>query len=85
MSYCEPIKSEVVSGAMGFIRHQEEKLAAKFLRWQYEKQKLPLPAEADLMTQTVRIVDEAHRIARERGGNLLEIMKELVSGFLEKK
>ena len=70
---------------MGFIRNQEEKLAAKFLRWQYEKQKLSLPAEADLMTQTVRIVDEAHRIARERGGNLFEIMKELVSDFLKKK
>lgn len=70
---------------MGFIRNQEEKLAAKFLRWQYEKQKLSLPAEADLMTQTVRIVDEAHRIARERGGNLFEIMKELVRDFLKKK
>lgn len=70
---------------MGFIRNQEEKLAAKFLRWQYEKLKLPLPTKADLMTQTARIVDEAHRIARERGGNLLEIMKELVSAFLEKK
>jgi len=69
---------------MGFIRNQEEKLAAKLLRWQYEKQKLPLPAEADLMTQKARIVDEAHRIARERGGNLLEIMKELVSDFFNK-
>jgi hypothetical protein len=75
----------MVSGAMGFIRNQEEKLAAKVLRWQYEKQKLPLPAEADLMTQTGRIVDEAHRIARERGGNLFEIMKELVRDFLTKK
>jgi len=74
----------MVTGAMGFIRHQEEKLAAKFLRWQYEKQKLPLPAEADLMTQAARIVDEAHRIARERGGNLFEIMKELVRDFLKK-
>jgi hypothetical protein len=84
MSCCESIKSELVSGAMGFIRNQEEKLAAKLLRWQYEKQKLPLPAEADLMTQKARIVDEAHRIARERGGNLLEIMKELVSDFFNK-
>ena len=84
MTYYKSIKSRVVSGAMGFIRHQEEKLAAKFLRWQYDKQKLPLPSEADLMTQAARIVDEAHRIARERGGNLLEIMKELVRDFLKK-
>jgi len=69
---------------MGFIRHQEEKLAAKFLRWQYEKQRLPLPSEVDLMTQAARIVDEAHRIARERGGNLFEIVKELVRDFLKK-
>ena len=85
MTYYKSIKSRVVSGTMGFIRHQEEKLAAKFLHWQYDKQKLPLPSEADLMTQTARIVDEAHRIARERGGNLFEIMKELVRDFLKKK
>ncbi len=75
----------MVTGAMGFIRNQEEKLAAKILRWQYEKQKLPLPAEADLMTQTARIVEEAHRIARNRGGNLFEIMKEVVRDLLKKK
>jgi hypothetical protein len=75
----------MVLSAMGFIRNQEEKLAAKILRWQYEKQKLPLPAEADLMKQTARIVEEAHRIARIRGGNLFEIMKELVRDFLTKK
>jgi len=32
-----------------------------------------------------RIVDDAHRIAKERGGNLLDIMKELVQDFLKKK
>jgi len=74
----------MVSGAMGLIRNQEEKLAAKFLRWQYEKQKLPLPAEVDLKTQAARIVDEAHRIARERGGNLFEITKELARDFFNK-
>ena len=70
---------------MGFIRNQEEKLAAKFLRWQYEKQKLALPAEYDLMAQSARIVDAAHGIVRERGGNLFAIMKELVHDFLKKK
>ena len=75
----------MVTDAMGFIRNQEEKLAAKILRWQYEKQKLPLPAEADLMTQTARIVEEAHRIARKRGGNLFEIMKAVVRDLLTKK
>jgi hypothetical protein len=70
---------------MGFFRQQEEKLAARFLRWQYEKANLALPAEAELKRHAGRIVDEAHRIARERGGNLLDIMKGLVADFMKKK
>jgi len=31
------------------------------------------------------MVDEAHRITRERGGNLLDIMKELAQDFFRKK
>lgn len=70
---------------MGFIRQQEEKLAARFLRWQYAKQNLPVPVERDVERLSARVVDEAHRIARERGGNLLDIMKELVQDFIRKK
>jgi hypothetical protein len=69
---------------MGFIRQQEEKLAARFLRWQYEKHKREVPAGSDLQRLAARIVDEAHRIGRERGGNLLDIMKELVQEFFKK-
>ena len=70
---------------MGFIRNQEEKLAARFLRWQYQKQGLAAPAEEELLRQSARIVAEAHRIGRQRGGNLLDIMKDLVGDFLKKK
>jgi hypothetical protein len=70
---------------MGFFRNQEEKLAARILRWQYEKQKLPLPPESDILRDAGRMVSDAHRIARERGGNVLDIMKDLVSDFLKKK
>lgn len=70
---------------MGFIRNQEEKLAARFLRWQYQKQGLPAPADDELLRHAGQIVDEAHRIGRQRGGNLLDIMKELVADFLKKK
>ena len=70
---------------MGFIRNQEEKLAVRFLRWQYQKQGLAAPAEEELLRQAARIVAEAHRIGRQRGGNLLDIMKDLVGDFLKKK
>jgi hypothetical protein len=64
---------------MGFIRQQEEKLAMRFLSWQYEKLKKPIPAEADLEQQAVQIVAEAHEIARKRGRNVMSIIKDLIA------
>jgi hypothetical protein len=64
---------------MGFIRQQEEKLAVRFLSWQYEKLKKPIPNEAELAIQAGKIVEEAHRIARERGRNVLSIIKDLIA------
>jgi superfamily II DNA or RNA helicase len=64
---------------MGFIRQQEERLAVRFLTWQYQKLNKPLPDNAELEHQASIIVDEAHRIARERGRNVISIMKELIS------
>jgi hypothetical protein len=70
---------------MGFLRDQEEKLAARILRWQIETQKRPMPPETEVRRHAARIVDDAHRIAKERGGNLMDIVKELVTDFLKKK
>jgi len=64
---------------MGFIRQQEEKIAMRFLNWQYQKLELPVPDDAELARQASRIVDEAHQIARERGSNVVSIMKDLIS------
>jgi hypothetical protein len=70
---------------MGFFRQQEEKLAVRFLRWQYEKAASPVPEDAELRRHAGRMVAEAHRIARERGGNLLDILKELAADFFKKR
>jgi hypothetical protein len=64
---------------MGFIRQQEEKLAMRFLSWQYEKLKKPIPAEDVLERQAVKIVAEAHDIARKRGRNVISIIKDLIA------
>jgi hypothetical protein len=66
---------------MGFIREQEQKLARRFLRWQYQKLEKPLPGDAKLEDEAAKIVEEAHRIARRRGKNVLSIIKELVADF----
>lgn len=64
---------------MGFIRQQEEKIAMRFLTWQYQKLDQAVPGNAELARQAARIVDEAHRIARERGSNVISIMKDLIA------
>jgi hypothetical protein len=64
---------------MGFFRQQEERLAMRFLHWQYQKLDAPIPDDAELKRQAKKIVEEAHRIAHVRGRNVLSIIKELVA------
>jgi hypothetical protein len=64
---------------MGFFKQQEQRLAVRFLTWQYQKLNKPVPADAELKRQADTIVQEAHRIARERGRNVIAIIKDLVN------
>lgn len=63
---------------MGFFRQQEERLAMRFLAWRHEKLNMPVPDEAELKLQAAKIVAQAHQIARERGRNVIAIIKDLV-------
>ena len=69
---------------MGFIRRQEIQLTIKFLVWQYQKVNAPVPEHSAIEQQAGKIVDDAHRIARERGSNVLSIIKELASDLKKK-
>jgi len=64
---------------MGFIRRQEERLAIRFLVWQRQRMSLVVPPHSELQRQAGKIVDEAHRIARQTGGNVISIIKELIN------
>jgi len=64
---------------MGFIREQQKQLAIRFLTWQYEKRNLPVPSRIELEKHAVGIVEDAHRIARERGRNVISIIKEMIT------
>jgi hypothetical protein len=64
---------------MGFIKEQQKRLAIRFLTWQYEKKNLPLPTRAELERDASGIVEDAHRIARERGRNVITIIKEMIA------
>ena len=71
--------------SMGFIRQQEERWAQRLIEWQHEKHHVPLPSRAALEQQAKALVEDAHRIAHERGRNVWGIMKETVADFMKKK
>ena len=64
---------------MGFFKQQEERLAIRFITWRYQKLGKTVPNEAELKIQASQIVSDAHRIARERGRNVVAIIKDLVN------
>jgi BMFP domain-containing protein YqiC len=66
---------------MGFIKQQEQKLAIRLLAWHYERNAMIMPPPSELRQQAERLVTDAHRIARERGQNVLAIIKELVGNI----
>ena len=70
---------------MGFIRQQEKRLAVRLLIWQYQRMNIPIPAMEELEKQAARFVEDAHRIARERGRNVISILKEMVGDLAKKK
>ena len=54
-------------------------MAIRFLIWQYQKWDKPVPEDLELKLQASKIVAEAHRIARQRGQNVVSIIKELIA------
>ena len=70
---------------MSFIRQQEKRLAVRLLIWQYQRMNIPVPETEDLQLQAARLVEDAHRIARERGRNVISILKEMISDLKQKK
>ena len=70
---------------MGFIRQQEKRLAVRLLTWQYQRLNIIVPSMEELEQQADRFVEDAHRIARERGRNVISILKEMIGDLKQKK
>ncbi|MEE8399764.1 MAG: hypothetical protein V3S89_12215 [Desulfobacterales bacterium] len=69
---------------MGFFRQQEENLAIRLLKWQYQRMKRVLPGDTAMKQHAHRIVDDAHRIAKEKGRSVITIIKEMVDDLRRK-
>ena len=59
-------------------------MVVRVLRSRYAALGVTEPAGDELRRKSVEIVDEAHRILRRRGGNLVDIVKELVGNWVKK-
>lgn len=69
---------------MGFVKNQQINAAKRLLAWQIERSGRPLPEPELLERQARQLVNDAHRIARERGGNVLSILKEMAASMRRK-
>jgi len=70
---------------VSFLRQQEKRLALRLLIWQYQRMNIPVPSMEELQQQAARLVEDAHRIARERGRNVISILKEMIGDLKQKK
>ncbi len=68
-----------------FIKQQERKVAMRLLTWHYQRNNMAMPGAVQLRQQAYGLVDDAHRIARERGSNALAIIKELIADIRRDK
>ena len=84
MAFCKGLELSSWSIFMGILRRQEKRLAIRLLSWQYKRVNLSLPAIEDLERQADRLVDDAHRIARESGRNVMSIIKEMIADVKKK-
>ncbi|MBU1340314.1 MAG: hypothetical protein KKE44_18455 [Proteobacteria bacterium] len=67
-----------IFGKNGFVWKQEVAFARKLLVWRYEQSGTALPDEAVLSAHAQKVVEDAHRIAKKNGSNVLEILKKQV-------
>ena len=59
-------------------------MAMRLLAWQYQRLKMTLPDEGEMQRRAEQLVDDAHRIAKERGRNVVTIMKEMIEDIKKK-
>lgn len=67
------------------LRQSELRLAKSILRWKLQKEGSVLPDNSELDAAASRLLDEAREIAKKRGKNLLDILKEEAGRFFKSK
>lgn len=55
----------------------------RLLTWQFQRMDRPLPPAPELQALSRKIVSDAHRIATERGKNVITILREMVGEWIK--
>lgn len=63
---------------VGFFRQQQERMAMRLIAWQLQRMNAAVPPPAELEQMAHKLVEDAHQIAKKRGSNVINILKELV-------
>lgn len=62
---------------ISFLTKQQERLAERFIRRQYQKQGVSVPDDVTISIQAAKMVNDAHHIVKIRGGNIWAILKKM--------
>ncbi len=65
------------------VRSAEKKITKRVIRWKLRRLGLPTPNEETLDKGSERIVDEAHKIMKDRGKSILDELKQAKKEFLK--
>jgi len=67
------------------LRQSELRLTKSILRWKFQREGRPPLEKGELDAAASRLLDEAREIARKRGKNLFDILKEEAKDFFNSK
>ena len=68
---------------IGLFAKQQERLAERIIRRQYQKQGVPVPNDVTISIQAAKMVADARQIVKTRGGNIWAILKETGKDIIE--
>jgi hypothetical protein len=76
---------KLATSLIAHVRQSELRLAKSLLRWKLQKEGRTPPDDGELETAASRLLDEAREIARKRGKNLYDILKEEWKDFFNSR
>ena len=76
---------KLADSVLNHLRQSELRLVKSILRWKLQKEGQPIPNDGELDGAASRLLEEARKIAKQRGKKLLDVLKEEAREFFDSK